>query len=447
MNSIYLPRFRKNIFPLILIFLSCILIVVGIVLLGVEVTTILIVVLLVSVIILSNPFIGLLILIFLDPLSNLIILPGFGNLGKILGFYTVFVWLLNKLVYKKNIKTNKVFWLAVAFLLWGSLSMFWAVNPITSLGFVYRLIRYIGIYFLVINLLNSEERFNWAIFAFLAGCFIMNFLGINLFLKEGSAVVKYRIALEGQNPNSFGVILGIAMPCLWYFFNFKSIKIHYKVIIFLLEIFFLIGFIFAQSRGAWIAFIICISGNIIFTKNKKRTNLKNVLFVIISLVIVIIISYSVVLHFFPEKIENVSYRALTVLLSPEEALGGRVSFWIAGLQGWSKNPIFGLGLFNFKTVHIFDSHSVYVAILCELGIVGFTIWISLIFSLFKIAKSNKYSSLTIFILLFLFIISFKGTYYADPFYWYMFGIISATSKTKVLLNKEKDMRSSVANSY
>ena len=97
----------------------------------------------------------------------------------------------------------------------------------------------------------------------------------------------------------------------------------------------------------------------------------------------------------------------------------------------------GLGLFNFRTAHIFDPHNVYIAILCELGLVGFTIWIFLIFSLFKIAKSNKYYSLTISILLFLFLISFKGTYYTSPFYWYMLGIISASSKNKALLNKEK----------
>jgi len=432
MNSVYLPRSKKSIFTLTLIFLSCIFI--GIILLGIKTITILVAGLLVSVVIFFNPFIGLLILVFLEPLGTLIILPGFGNLGKILGFYTVFVWLLNKLVYKKNIKTNRVFWFALAFLLWGSLSMLWAANPIISLGFIYRLIRYIGIYLLMINFLDSEEKFNWVIFAFISGCFIMNIVGINLFIKESSAVVRYRMAMEGQNPNSFGVTLGIAMLCIWYFFNSKSVKHFNKIIIFFIGIFFLIGFLFAQSRGAWIVFIICISGYFIFTK--RRINLKNVS-VIIFLILTLILTYNVILHFFPENIENISYRALTILLSPEEALGGRVSYWEAGLERWSKNPMLGLGLFNFKTAHIFDPHSVYIAILCELGLVGFTIWIFLIFSLFKIAKSNKYYSLTIFILLFLFLISFKGTYYTSPFYWYMLGIISATSKNKALLNKEK----------
>ena len=440
MNSVYLPRSKKSIFTLTLIFLSCIFI--GIILLGIKTITILVAGLLVSVVIFLNPFIGLLILVFLDPLSTLLILPGFGNLGKILGFYTVFVWLLNKLVYKKNIKTNRVFWLALAFLWWGALSMFWAVNPIISLNFIYRLIRYIGIYLLMINFLDSEERFNWVIFAFISGCFIMNIVGINLFIKESSAVVGYRMAMEGQNPNTFGVTLGIAMLCLWHFFNSKSVKHFNKIVILFIGIFFLIGFLFAQSRGAWIVFIICISGYFVFTK--RRINLKNV-FIIISFFLVIILVYNIILHFSPENVENISYRALTILLSPEEALGGRVSYWEAGIERWSKNPMLGLGLSNFKTAHIFDPHSVYIAILCELGLVGFTIWIFLIFSLFKIAKSNKYYSLTIFILLFLLLVSFKGTYYSDPFYWYLFGIISATSfqdQKLIKRNSEKGANSS-----
>ena len=102
MNSIHLPRSKRIIFPLTLIFLFCIFI--GTILLGIKTITILVAVLLVSAVIFFNPFIGLLILIFLDPLTSLILLPGFGHLGKILGFYTVFVWLLNKLFYKKKYK-------------------------------------------------------------------------------------------------------------------------------------------------------------------------------------------------------------------------------------------------------------------------------------------------------------------------------------------------------
>ena len=86
MNFSHLPRSKKNIFPLTLIFLFFILI--GVIFFGVGKTTIFTAGLLVSVAIFFNPFIGLLILIFFDPLSNLIILPGFGSLTKIIGFYS-----------------------------------------------------------------------------------------------------------------------------------------------------------------------------------------------------------------------------------------------------------------------------------------------------------------------------------------------------------------------
>lgn len=429
MNSIYLPRQKKIIFPLILIFLSCIFI--GTILLGIKTITILVAVLLVSIVVFFNPFIGLLILIFLDASGQLIILPGFGNLSKILGFYIIVIWLLDVLLYKKSIKINRTFWIVLAFFLWGMLSILWAVNPIISLGFIYHLISYIALYLLVINFVDSEDRFNWFIYAFLVGCFFMNSLAIIAFLKQ-DFYYFYRMSLLGLNPNGFAVLLCLAIFCLWYIFGSKLKKYFHKILLILITIYFLFGVIFAQSRGAWIALVICFP--IYFLIGKQKISKKIFLIVLVLLLIISILIMIVII--FPEYSMKLYDRLMTIR-NPREAASIRPYIWSVALEEWKKNPIWGIGLFNFSSVYIIDPHNIYVAILCELGLIGLIIWIFLLFSLYKIAKSNKYRSLTISILLFLIIVGFKGIYYTNPTYWYMFAIISVTQNlTKNLISVE-----------
>ncbi|MEQ1637587.1 MAG: O-antigen ligase family protein [Methylococcales bacterium] len=60
----------------------------------------------------------------------------------------------------------------------------------------------------------------------------------------------------------------------------------------------------------------------------------------------------------------------------EESAAGRVEAWYEGFQMLIQNPLFGVGMENFTEHHFLTAHNSYVLILAELGIVGFTTWMS-----------------------------------------------------------------------
>lgn len=95
-----------------------------------------------------------------------------------------------------------------------------------------------------------------------------------------------------------------------------------------------------------------------------------------------------------------------------------------GLQGWLEKPIFGHGLDSFKfynakvTGHMFYSHNNYVEILYDFGIVGFALYYTFMYKLFKrltlLPKEYElYSILGIGIIIELLIFDIGGvSYYA-----------------------------------
>lgn len=417
-----------------------------IIMLGVENASIVIFIMAGGIIISLYPFIGLLLIAFQQPFATLLLLPGFGNISNILGIYTLFIFLIrNALSYKRTIKINKVFLFLIVFLSWAAASILWAEYPLITFIGLFRLIRYITLYFLIINFVDSERRFNLVISFFLMGCLIADIVVLKEFIKEGVYLYKYRSAVEGQNPNDFAAVSAVAIFCCLYFLNLKYIKFPIKILCFFSLFFSLSCLIYSQSRGAWVGFI-CSLGIyfILLNKLNLRKIYKNIFYLSSSFIIV--------LYFFSdlfyEKFIEVNNRFLSIFTpTMDTGLILRFDIWNFALEKWLKNPILGIGFHNFHAVSPFgyDAHSVYINYLLELGLIGIIIWISILFLLFKIANSNKYRSLTIPILIFFIIVSTKGTYTSKGFYWFLFGIISATSsqdQKSIKRNSEKGANSS-----
>lgn len=119
-------------------------------------------------------------------------------------------------------------------------------------------------------------------------------------------------------------------------------------------------------------------------------------------------------------------------------LGDRAYFYINGWHLFLEHPISGIGLLNFKLA--MDSqhpiHSEYVVQLCELGIIGSTLYIAYITSIFKRIKQvrkigEKQLSLIFYAwIISLLFISFTTWTYEFPRYFLITGIIIGYSNWK-----------------
>lgn len=110
----------------------------------------------------------------------------------------------------------------------------------------------------------------------------------------------------------------------------------------------------------------------------------------------------------------------------DDILGERLVYYVLGWQLFTEEPVTGIGMWNYKykVGGEYPLHSEYMVHLCEGGLIGFTLWISFIFSvLMTVRKSsasqrNKimlYSSLCVFL--------FCGIYARLFFYEFFYPLI------------------------
>lgn len=186
---------------------------------------------------------------------------------------------------------------------------------------------------------------------------------------------------EGLGANHLGafmaeytmVLIGIAYCC-----GKKFIMRGYNIIyiLWLAIIGNLYSLVFSFSRGAWIGAIIGLVF-IILTKAKK----------LIFVLIFFLLFWQQIL---PESvIQRVDMSATEKDYQTEldAASVHRLEIWEHALTLFKQNPIFGVGLYNFK---FFDgekmwtsTHNQYLAFLSETGIIGFIVFLTLNFIAFK----------------------------------------------------------------
>ena len=179
----------------------------------------------------------------------------------------------------------------------------------------------------------------------------------------------------------------------------------------------------------------------------SRGGLRKILLKIILIASGVIVALVLMAYLVPSS-GYMLWERLFSFLHPEElgVLGYRLNIWAAAFEMWKSSPILGVGLSNFPVVSssfTFDGeawggHSVYVVIICELGLIGFLIWGAILFNLFKMAINNKkYMILMLPLFTFLLVISLKGTYCWLKFYWLIFGLIDVSSRLNYLNIKSK----------
>jgi O-antigen ligase len=63
----------------------------------------------------------------------------------------------------------------------------------------------------------------------------------------------------------------------------------------------------------------------------------------------------------------------------DQSAKGRVEMWSAGLQNLKGSPVWGIGFSNFDAVNVKAAHSAYVQCFAEIGLVGYILWLGLLF--------------------------------------------------------------------
>lgn len=228
-----------------------------------------------------------------------------------------------------------------------------------------------------------------------------------------------RLRTEDLNSNEIGLFTTISAIFAFYFAAVKKKKFSYILLLIFSFVVFLTG-----SRKAFFMLILGIALLYYFSQGRKIS--KKLSSIIIGIIIVFLGYFTVMnIPYFYQiigiRIESLLSLVSDNVLDVDNSVATRRNMIEVGLHLFKYKPILGYGLGSYSVISGFDtySHNNYIELLVGLGVIGTTIYYSMIFYiLFKLYKKREFhicNPLLVLLILFIFndlaLVSYKGFVY------------------------------------
>ena len=310
-----------------------------------------------------------------------------------------------------NIK-SKLTLTYLAFIVWAIGSLFYAINPTEVFVNLARQLNVFLMFFsmaiLTFNLKNKSIFLSWV---------IMLILSIELYavFNEAIGMVNSLGTINGgllkgvtanRNITAFSIL--IKVPFVLYIIHINK-KIWIKLLLGGIICAAFIAISMIQSRASFIAVgLIFISSMVLHAtlhlkKINKINNLLQIGYVLIPLLIAILINQTIL----STKGADAVSRAATISLSKNDgSINQRLRYYEDVLTHLTSNPLFGVGLGNWKLKSIdyeskdndgyvvpYHAHSDFIQLGAELGIIGFLLYLGIfllaIFYVYRLLQVGK----------------------------------------------------------
>lgn len=294
-------------------------------------------------------------------------------------------------------------------------------------------------YIIVQRIMDNKENVY-----LIANSFIISGLSATIIPYLHSEMKFGRLALGDsirQLSNSVGMALILLLVLYFFqkqFINSSIVKLQSKIVKRLrvpISIILVIGLTATMSRGVIFALglgFVLLLGSYIY-KNIKKRNLKPVLFVVALFFFIgfVFVNYGV-LFLSDIGIESEKLIGRLSDTAIEDGTGIRQQIWkagFAGLEGWQ--VLYGHGISSFKMLasqngYDYYAHSVFVDTLVTTGFLGFSVLMLLLIKIaYKIIHSSDYTLLALFVFLIFGYIT-HGTIFSTQF-WFLLSVIYGLS--------------------
>ncbi len=308
--------------------------------------------------------------------------------GKIIISMCLILYLLQK---KRNDVSNTANILMVLFLSVILMSSFFALSLELSMSYWSDFIAWMLVYYLITNIVNTEKRFLIFILLFLLCSFKMAQFSTRGWIAGGRGYSTYGFGGGPgwfHNSGEFGIQMCIFFPLAFYFYlSLKNLWPKWKKIMFsLIPITGFLGLITSSNRGSLVGGAAVVFW--MFLKSRYRVK------ALCGLLLVGVLAFKLVPAEQITRFQEAGEDKTSV---------SRLDNWKKGLKMAEMYPVFGVGYKNWQVAdrEIFDgngllSHNIFVECLSELGYVGLTVFVLLIYSTFsnnhqtrKIALKNE----------------------------------------------------------
>lgn len=353
------------------------------------------------------------------PLESIALLEGF-SIAKLSAFIILLGWITQGFKTKKSIMIRAFSALAV----YATLSILWSIDKVNS---SHQVFLFMWPCVIVSAAINYSIRYNRDIYlylnAFLCGCIIAT-IATFIFRDATLAAAEYegeeRLTAFNQDQNTLAFLLCVGFTIVLDFFR-RTNKLKWKYISLILAIIFVIIILSTGSRTGLILTVLVFGLYLL-----SLGNIKN----FILTILVLLLFSPAIYNYIPESIWD-RFSEINTLVGSGN-FSDRGAIWSAGLKAFSEeNFVLGVGYSNFSTMlreHFgwqMASHNTYLSYLVDLGMIGFIIFLYVLYRMFiivyRINKSSKDIYIFAYIIPFFVVMLVLETEYKR--WLFMFGVM------------------------
>ena len=318
-------------------------------------------------------FLASLVLIFVIPWENTVLLRGIGTLSRLVGLLTAGLWIL-AVVIEGNMRRPTLFHaLVAAFVGWNALSLFWTVDPETTAEAVWTYGQLLILVFLIWDLYSTTPAIRAGLQAYVLGAYVaLGSIMFSYLTDRAGTMLRYSIA--GSNADTAGLLLALGMPIAWGLALVQTQRGSGGLLRWLNFAYLPIAFLGITLTATRAALITTVPAILFAVASLGRLSLGRRRFVAA-------LTIAGVVALLPLVPATSVERLLTTGTEIQSGgLGGRGHIWRMGVQVYGEHPIIGVGSGAYKAAVGIGSvaHNTFLSVLVELGIVGFALFLAIL---------------------------------------------------------------------
>lgn len=312
--------------------------------------------------------------------EGLLMVEGGPTAARLVGILVFAAWLVHSLVRGSfQIAVPLQGLLGIAYVVWGLMSLSWAMDTQLVLDRAQVLVQSVALYILVINLVQSPGRLRGLLTIIVVGTLAVALLTISRALSGTIAGGRVQIeGISGYGPNSQAAYFLLSAGLLMAMFS-RETRLGRKLVSLAALLVVVMAILATGSRGAMVSLVAVLACGLMLDRKSWQ------------LLFPAVLAGGAAVSLLPATVLG----RVKMLVNLSDRGAGRLDIWRVGLRVVGGHPLLGVGWGNFgkafeeylrRTYGIVTTfivrekgpHNIFLGSLGELGIVGFTLFSALL---------------------------------------------------------------------
>ena len=332
-----------------------------------------------------------LVLNFMIPWEGVVRIPGLGTGVKLLGFALAGFWLATILTTKRLRKPGPFQMVLCLLVIWYAFSVFWSANPSRSVAHAMTWFQLLMLAFIWWDLYTTRKAVLAGLQAYVLGAYVSLGSAIGNFLSGKTFYSHYERYSAGEtNPDGFGFLLAVGIPIAWYLAISENTSREIRWLRFVNYAYIPLAFMGIALSGTRTALIASIVGTAFGLASLTRVRV----WVRVAILLLLIAATFYLLPYV-QDLRSFERLGTTGVELTQGDLNNRTNNWQDGFAAFVEHPLLGVGGNMYPTINRWGkaAHNSFIAVLVELGLIGFIIFGGLLLIVFTEAwRQPKWES-------------------------------------------------------